>query len=97
MSPALGAAPTSLPPSDGSRRTLAMSAPAKVIPLKPYQKNRLTPTTAPRIPEPANLYCLIVLAFVLHVPYRNADVCVQCHTAWPCEQIRLAYRLREAF
>jgi hypothetical protein len=52
---------------------------------------------APPIPEPVQLYCLVSLAFVLHIPYRNADICIQCHTPWPCDHVRLAFRLREGF
>jgi hypothetical protein len=51
----------------------------------------------PHIPEPSRLYALVVLTFVTHVPYVNVDTCVQCQKAWPCEQARLAYRLREGF
>lgn len=49
----------------------------------------------PLMPEPAQLYGLICLAFVRHVPL--SERCVQCHAPWPCEQVRLAYRLREGF
>ncbi|MFC5109231.1 hypothetical protein [Kibdelosporangium philippinense] len=48
------------------------------------------------LPEPSQLYGLIVLAFLLHKPTR-AQRCVRCGTRWPCEHLRLAYRLREAF
>ena len=74
-----------------------MSALAHVIHLQPYQKNRLTPVSEPHLPEPAALYALVVLTFVTHVPYVNANTCVQCFAPWPCEQARLAYRLREGF
>lgn len=85
------------PTSDGSRRTLAMSALAPVIPIKPYQKNRLVPRREPRIPEPAQLYCLITLTFVLHTPVTAGDMCGQCGEPWPCARVRLAFRLREGF
>jgi hypothetical protein len=74
-----------------------MSALANVIPLKPYQKNRLLLPSEPRMPEPAALYALVVLAFFLHQPVTAGGVCGQCAEAWPCSQVCLAYRLREAF
>jgi hypothetical protein len=74
-----------------------MSALANVIPLKSYQKNRLALAVEPQLPEPAALYALIVLAFLLHQPTAEVGTCGQCGEQWPCEQVRLAYRLREAF
>jgi hypothetical protein len=74
-----------------------MSALANIVPIKPHQKNRLTITAEPRLPEPAALYALVVLTFVTHVPYVNADTCVQCNAPWPCELARRAFRLREGF
>jgi hypothetical protein len=59
--------------------------------------NRLRSLAEPPTPEPVALYALVVLTFVTHVPYVNVDTCVQCNTAWPCQQVRLAYRLREGF
>jgi hypothetical protein len=50
-----------------------------------------------RLPEPAQLYALIVLALVLHEPDPATGDCDSCHDAWPCEPVRLAYRLREGF
>jgi hypothetical protein len=50
-----------------------------------------------RVPEPTQLYGLTVLAFLLHTPTRFIRRCVQCGTAWPCDHLRLAFRLREAF
>jgi hypothetical protein len=73
-----------------------MSALAPVIPLQSYQNSRLA-SVEPCLPEPTQLYALVVLTFVTHVPYLNVDTCVQCHSAWPCHQARLAYRLREGF
>lgn len=47
-------------------------------------------------PEPVRLYHLITLAFLLHTP--SADrACSCCGRTWPCQQVRLAYRLREGF
>ncbi len=74
-----------------------MSALANVISLQSYQKNRLVLPVESRLPEPAALYALIVLAFVLHTPITNDGTCGQCGQAWPCPQVRLAYRLREGF
>jgi hypothetical protein len=74
-----------------------MSATAHAIPLKPYQKNRLVPPSDPQSPEPVALYSLIVLALVLHTPITDNGICRQCSLDWPCPQVRLAYRLREAF
>lgn len=52
--------------------------------------------------EPAQLYGLACLAFVLHLPepdtpVRGISSCVQCGQHWPCPHLRLAYRIREAF
>jgi hypothetical protein len=69
---------------------------APVIPLDPY-RSRLDPTTAPCTPEPAQLYNLTVLAFLLHTPVGQPEMCSSCELKWPCEHLRLAYRLREGF
>lgn len=74
-----------------------MATLAGAIPIKPYQKNRLAPIAGPRVPEPAQLYSLVVLALVLHAPVTLDGICRQCGADWPCEQARLAYRLREGF
>jgi len=47
-------------------------------------------------PEPDRLYDLIVLALLLHTPVPSVH-CSSCFQPWPCEQVRLAYRLREGF
>jgi hypothetical protein len=67
---------------------------APVIPLKPYRKNRLVPPIEPRLLEPA---CLYALALTLHAPMTDGSISGQCAEDWPCEQVRLAYRLREGF
>jgi hypothetical protein len=94
--PALGCHPT--------RHLTAVEAPivpapaiAPVIPMRSWRKNRLVPVTEPRLPEPASLYSLVVLALVLHVPVTDGSICGQCAEGWPCGQARLAFRLREAF
>ena len=69
---------------------------APVIPFKPYW-NRPRPVTEPRIPEPAQLYNLTVLAFLLHTPGGESPLCVTCEQKWPCDHVCLAFRLREGF
>ncbi|MEA5358749.1 hypothetical protein VA596_04315 [Amycolatopsis sp., V23-08] len=59
--------------------------------------NRLSATLTERIPEPVQLYSLITLTFVLHEPNPATGTCACCETAWPCEIVRHAYRLREGF
>jgi hypothetical protein len=49
------------------------------------------------LPEPAALYGLTALAFLLHTPTELGQCCVRCYTAWPCDHLRLAFRLREGF
>ncbi|MCP3797978.1 hypothetical protein NLX83_01775 [Allokutzneria sp. A3M-2-11 16] len=47
--------------------------------------------------EPDQLYGLIALALVLHYPGKRSGLCMRCGVTWPCEQVRLAFRLREGF
>ncbi len=47
------------------------------------------------MPEPRTLYCLTVIAFLLHIDVNG--LCPRCREAWPCNHLRLAYRLREGF
>jgi hypothetical protein len=68
--------------------------PTNVIPLRP-KAVRVIADADP--PEPARLYYLIVLAFLLHTPDDHAPECACCGQAWPCDQVRLAFRLREGF
>ncbi|GAB3873880.1 hypothetical protein ACFQ1S_00435 [Kibdelosporangium lantanae] len=69
-----------------------------VIPLRNrYVADNGTPHTDEQLPEPATLYSLIILAFVLHTPSRFTRCCVRCSVPWPCDHLRLAYRLREGF
>ncbi|WP_370943292.1 hypothetical protein AB5J62_29895 [Amycolatopsis sp. cg5] len=55
------------------------------------------------MPEPAQLYALAIFYLVLHAPdltARAAEVsicCGACGATWPCEPVRLAFRLREGF
>lgn len=73
-----------------------MTGLATVIPLR---HKRMTTAEVPPLPEPVQLYGLTVLAFLLHVPRecQDGEVCRQCHDLWPCAQVRLAFRNREAF
>jgi hypothetical protein len=48
-------------------------------------------------PEPAQLYNLIVLAFLLHTPSGLPRACTSCGQTWPCDRLLLAHRLREGF
>lgn len=63
--------------------------------------NALETHAQPRVPEPAQLYHLAVLAFLLHVPNDDGDAlataCTSCQEPWPCEHLRLAFRIREGF
>jgi hypothetical protein len=59
--------------------------------------NRLSATVSERTPEPAQLYSLITLTFVLHEPDPATGDCACCTAAWPCDAVRQAYRLREGF
>jgi hypothetical protein len=79
-----------------------------VIPLRPHE-TMSDPLTSPVAatfeppavdapsPEPVQLYGLTVLAFLLHTPTRLGQRCVRCGVAWPCDHLRLAYRLLEGF
>jgi hypothetical protein len=59
--------------------------------------NRLAVPTEPRVPEPAQLYSLIAVTFTLHVALPRSGQCECCGQPWPCEPVRLAFRLREGF
>ena len=83
-------------------RLLDSHQPSNVIPLHPKDNNRdhnpgdSTPSPV-ATPEPARLYQLIVLTFLLHIPSTWPEVCTCCDRPWPCEPVRLAFRLREGF
>src|SRR5437879_3403564 len=62
--------------TDGGGK-VAETALARVIALRPYQKDRLPPTVEPQTPEPARLYHLICLTFILHVPVTIGNFCGQ--------------------
>ncbi|MEA5366455.1 hypothetical protein VA596_43475 [Amycolatopsis sp., V23-08] len=49
------------------------------------------------MPEPAQLYSLVLLALSLHPQHPTTSQCESCAAAWPCDTVRLAYRLREGF
>jgi hypothetical protein len=59
--------------------------------------NSLEEVTEPRLPEPVQLYALAVLVLVLHEPDPTGDGCESCGHRWPCERVKLAFRLREGF
>jgi hypothetical protein len=65
-------------------------------PADPATCNTTTLVEAP-LPEPSRLYGLTALAFLLHTPTRFIQRCVRCGTSWPCDHLRLAFRLREGF
>ncbi|MGH3623627.1 MAG: hypothetical protein ACRDQ5_17810 [Sciscionella sp.] len=48
-------------------------------------------------PEPHALYKLIRLTFVQHGLVPATSYCAACGESWPCEPVRLAFRLREGF
>jgi hypothetical protein len=69
---------------------------SKIIPLR-YQQHVTTAGCAVAVtPEPAQLYGLTVLAFLLHTPELHGW-CMSCGQDWPCPQVCLAYRIREWF
>jgi hypothetical protein len=76
-------------------RLLDEVPPNNVIPLPRKRSGGFTATEV--TPEPAQLYHLIVLTFLLHVPSARSEKCACCDRNWPCEQVRLAFRLREGF
>lgn len=83
---------------------MAVADLAAVIPLRSHPYDRLIPLTEKEIPEPAQLYCLVGLALVLHEPVPaflrdqpGERICAQCGSPWPCPSILLAFRLREGF
>ncbi|TVT31258.1 hypothetical protein FNH05_28465 [Amycolatopsis rhizosphaerae] len=59
--------------------------------------NALIAPVEPRCPEPAQLYSLIVLTLARHRPDSGDGPCEVCRQRWPCDSVRLAYRLREGF
>lgn len=64
-------------------------------------RNGLTAVPEPRVPEPVQLYSLVVFALATHAPYPDTSAyaghCVDCGHSWPCATVRLAARLREGF
>jgi hypothetical protein len=75
-------------------RLLNEVRPANVIlfPARAWQ-----PTADAETPGPAQLYHLTVLAFLLHTPAGEPQLCASCGQQWPCDHVCLAYRLREGF
>jgi hypothetical protein len=70
-----------------------MTALVTVIPLPHKELKSIARTAAS--PEPVQLYGLIVIALLLHVPATEqaGELCCVCAQAWPCPQVRLACRL----
>lgn len=67
---------------------------APVLPLVRMEK---LPTAEPVPPEPADLYCRVVIALFLHTPHRQFDLCNACGEEWPCDQMKRACFLIEVF
>jgi hypothetical protein len=78
-----------------SLRLISCPQTANVLPLRP-PTNTAEPQLEVQSPEPERLYHLIVLALLLHQPATDWT-CQSCKQLWPCEQVRLACRLREGF
>lgn len=79
-------------------RTVEVQKRPSVVP-RHWQRghNALVPVQEPRMPEPAQLYSLVLLALSLHPQHPTTSQCESCAAAWPCDTVRLAYRLREGF
>lgn len=68
---------------------------ATVIPLRSKHFVGSPNPASAETPEPAALYGLTVIAFCLHT--NVGGMCPRCRVVWPCDHVRLAYRLREGF
>ena len=79
------------------RAAVAQERPAVVPRYWQRGHHTLVPVQEPRMPEPAQLYSLVLLALSLHAKHPATDRCEDCAEVWPCEKVRLAYRLREGF
>lgn len=75
-------------------RLVTYARPAEVVPLGPVTDADEDGNEQP--PEPRQLYNLIVLALLLHEPAAGG-MCRTCAHPWSCDQLRLAWRLREGF
>lgn len=73
-----------------------MSAIAPVIPLHGKEK-RVNAAPEPAPPEPAALYCRVVIALFLHTPHPYFGLCNACDEEWPCDQMKRACFPIEAF
>ena len=62
----------------------------------PQSATTVEPPLEVQTPEPHQLYHLVLLALFLHQPATDW-LCQTCEQLWPCQQVRLAYRLREGF
>lgn len=72
-----------------------MTALAEVIPLR--RDTELVERSQVAMPEPVQLYGLVCLALLLHVPDGRTCQCGQCGESWPCDHVRLACRLPEGW
>lgn len=73
-----------------------MAATAKVIPLH-RKEQQLVVAQEPALPEPAGLYCRVVIALFVHVPRQGCSLCSGCGDGWPCDYARQACMLIEGF
>lgn len=73
-----------------------MAATATVIPLH-RRERQLIVAEEPAPPEPAGLYCRVVIALFVHAPRQGCGLCSGCGEKWPCGQIRQACMLIEGF
>jgi hypothetical protein len=67
-----------------------------IMPVRHQPQPTITGPVVAAAPEPAQLYNLTVLTFLLHTPELHGW-CVSCGQGWPCPQVCLAYRIREGF
>jgi hypothetical protein len=76
-----------------------MAGTAAATPLRHEGSDGLAGSAEAALPEPASLYCLIVIALFLHKPDADHEPrrCRQCRQQWPCRQLQLACRLRDGF
>lgn len=51
----------------------------------------------PDVIELALLYHIILRTFLTHTYFSSPRTCAQCYAPWPCDEVRLAFRLREMF
>ena len=81
--------------ADSAVSTMAAGSAAAAIQFYGKEKRSEPPATEPELPEPAKLYCLVVIALFLHTPAESR----LCDTGgkWPCPQVIRACQLVEVF